>query len=98
MARPERWRTFGLTNYTACEFRSGTTMESGLQHAIVCDLCTGESNNLKDGIVDRDGVLSCRHLLNERTNSLDDLARTITLLYDTSERLAHLAEIRWFRA
>src|SRR5712672_931524 len=34
---------------------------------------------------------------NEGTNSLDDLARTITLLYGTSERLAHLAEIRWFR-
>ena len=31
-------------------------MESGLQHAIVCDLCTGESNNLKDGIVDPDKI------------------------------------------
>src|SRR5260370_20786251 len=68
------------------------------RHAIVCGLCTGDSNNLKDGIVDRDGVLSCRRLLNERADPPDDLARTITLLYDTSERLAQLAEIRWLRA
>ena len=37
------------------------------RHAIVCGLRTGESNNLKDGIVDRYGVISCGHLLNECT-------------------------------
>src|SRR5216684_6700187 len=48
--------------------------------AIVCGLRTGESNNLKDGIVDLDGVLSCRRLLNECADSPDDLACAIPLL------------------
>jgi len=39
------------------------------RHAIVCGLRTGESNNLKDSIVNRYGVLSCGRLFNERTNS-----------------------------
>ena len=50
------------------------------RHAFVCCLRTGESNNLKDGIVNRYGVLSWGHLLNKRTNSLDDLAYAISLL------------------
>src|SRR5438045_3235598 len=29
MERPGRWTTFGSTNCTACESRSGATMESG---------------------------------------------------------------------
>src|ERR1700752_1108190 len=68
------------------------------RHAIVCGLRTGESNNLKDGIVDRYGVLSCGHLLNERTNSLDDLACAVPLLDNQRERVIHLAKIRWIRA
>ena len=47
--------------------------------AIVRGLRTGESNNLEDGIVDRYGVLSCGRLLDERTDSPDDLACAIPL-------------------
>src|SRR5260370_41912563 len=43
-------------------------------------------------------MLRRRRVFSERPGSPDDLARTIRLLYDTSERLAHLAEIRWLRA
>src|SRR5882724_5170992 len=66
--------------------------------AIVCGLLTGESNNLKDGIVDRNGVLSCGHLLEERADSRDDLACAIPLLNNKGQRVIHLAKIRWLRA
>ena len=65
------------------------------RHAIVCGLRTGESNNLKNGIVDRYGILSCGHLLDERTNSLDDLACSIPLFDNKRERVIDLANIRW---
>src|SRR6266480_3399736 len=56
--------------------------------------CVGTTNRVVDG----DRILPRRRFFYERADSPDDLARTITLLYDTGERFAHLAEIRWLRA
>ena len=69
-----------------------------MSDSIVCGLRTGESNNLKDGIVDLYGVFSCGRLLNERADSSDDLACAIPLLDNKRERVIHLAKIRWLRA
>ena len=62
------------------------------RYAFVCGLRTGESNNLKNGIVDRYGVLSCGYLLDERSNSLDDLACSIPLFEIGRERVTLLAK------
>jgi hypothetical protein len=61
-------------------------------------LRTGESINLKDSIIDRHGVLSCGHLLNERTNSLHNLSSSIPLFDNKREGVIHLSKIRWIRA
>src|SRR5882672_3906715 len=54
---------------------------------IVCGLGTGESNNFENGIVDRYGVFSWGRLLDERTDSRDDLACAIPLLDNKGERV-----------
>src|SRR5258705_4452260 len=56
------------------------------------------SHDFENCAVDGDRILPRRRFLYERAGPPDDLARTITLLYDTGERLARLAEIRWLRA
>src|SRR4029077_934069 len=68
------------------------------RHATICGLRTGESNNFKDGIVDRYGVLSYGRLLNECADSLDDLACAIPLLDNKRERVIHLMKIWRLRA
>ena len=59
-------------------------------------LRTGESNNLKESIVDRYGVLSCGRLLDERTNSLD-LACSVPLIDSKSERIFRPVKVRRLR-
>src|SRR5258705_12968704 len=68
------------------------------QHTIVRCFGAGQRHDFENCVVDGDRILPRRRFFYERADPPDDLARSITILYDTSERLAHLAEIRWFRA
>ena len=62
--------------------------------AVLRRLATGQRNDLEDRVVDRHALPPCRRLLDEGTDPADDVARSLAVLQDTTERLPDLLEIR----
>ena len=54
----------------------------------------GELNHLADRLVDVQAILPRWRLLDEGTDSLDDVARSMAGLNDTTERLPGLLQVR----
>jgi hypothetical protein len=48
-------------------------------------------------VIDRDGILPWRRLLDQRADPSDYLTSPMTVLEDTSEGLADFVQIRWLR-
>ena len=66
--------------------------------AVVRRFGTGKGHNFEDGVVIATTVPAWRRLVDEGANAPDDLARAITIVDDTSGRLARLIGIWRLRA